>query len=85
MITVAAQVGCLTFGIIFVALLAGLGLDRLFGTRGLFTILLILASVPVTWVGVFYLVNRARKVLEPSKTASTPGIDFDAEENESER
>ncbi|MDI6769653.1 MAG: hypothetical protein QMD04_08260 [Anaerolineales bacterium] len=61
LVGVAIQVGCFTFVIVFVALLAGLWLDRAFTTNGMFVILLILASVPLTWVLIFWLVNRAKK------------------------
>lgn len=42
------QVGCVTLLLIGVALAAGLWLDAQFNTRPLFTILLILGTVPVT-------------------------------------
>ncbi|PIZ26320.1 MAG: hypothetical protein COY47_01150, partial [Chloroflexi bacterium CG_4_10_14_0_8_um_filter_57_5] len=61
---VAIQVGCFTFVIVFVALLAGLWLDRFFATNGMFVILLILASVPLTWVFIFWLVSRAKRQIK---------------------
>jgi hypothetical protein len=45
---VAAQAGCVTVIIITVVLLAGLWLDAQAGRRGLFTILLLVLSVPLT-------------------------------------
>lgn len=45
---VLGQVGCLTLAIIAGALVAGLWLDNYFDTRPLFTLILVLASVPVT-------------------------------------
>lgn len=45
---VAAQAGCVTVLIIMVALIAGLWLDAQSGRRGLFTILLLVCSVPLT-------------------------------------
>lgn len=45
---VLGQVGCLTLIIIIVALVAGLWLDDYFQTRPLFTLILVLASVPLT-------------------------------------
>jgi F0F1-type ATP synthase assembly protein I len=56
---VAGQVGCLTIVIIFLALLAGLWLDNQFGTRPLFLVGLLLASVPVTLVTMFWVVRQA--------------------------
>jgi len=45
---VIGQVGCLTLVIILVALVAGLWLDNQFQTRPLFTIVLIIVSMPIT-------------------------------------
>jgi MFS-type transporter involved in bile tolerance (Atg22 family) len=45
---VIGQVGCLTLVIILVALVAGLWLDNQFQTRPLFTIILVIASMPIT-------------------------------------
>jgi hypothetical protein len=70
---VALQVGCFTFLIVIVALVAGLSLDRIFQVRGLFTILLVLASVPLTWIFIFWSVNRAKKQIEASRPASPQG------------
>lgn len=64
-ITVALQVGCLTLVIIFAALILGLFLDQTLDTRPLFTILLLVGSMPATWIAVFWSVNRAKKKLNP--------------------
>lgn len=53
---VVGQVGCLTLVIILAALVAGLWLDNQFQTRPLFTLVLILASVPVTLFLMFRVV-----------------------------
>ena len=42
------SVGCVTLVVIFVALGIGLWLDLQFETRPLFTVILVLASIPVT-------------------------------------
>jgi F0F1-type ATP synthase assembly protein I len=55
---VAGQVGCLTLVIILVAALGGLWLDNVFGTKPLFTIGLLLVSVPVTLIVMFWVVGR---------------------------
>ena len=44
------QVGCLTILVIGVALAAGLWLDSQFGTKPIFTLALVLGSIPVTLV-----------------------------------
>lgn len=74
LVNVAIQVGCFTFVIVFVALLAGLWLDRVFTTNGVFVILLILASVPLTWVFIFWLVNRAKKQIKDAVPGSPQDI-----------
>lgn len=42
------QVGCLTVIVILAALAAGMWLDRQFGTRPTFTLILVLGSIPVS-------------------------------------
>ena len=53
---VVGQVGCLTLVIIAVALAAGLWLDSQFGTKPILTLVLLLASVPVTLFLMFRIV-----------------------------
>lgn len=43
-----SQVGCVTVAVILGALVVGLGLDRVFDTKPLFTLLLLLGSIPVS-------------------------------------
>jgi len=50
------QVGCLTFVIVLGAILAGLWIDTRFDTRPLFTLVLVLGSVPVTLYLMFRIV-----------------------------
>jgi F0F1-type ATP synthase assembly protein I len=56
---VAGQVGCLTLVIVLAALLGGLWLDAQFDTRPLITIILMVASVPITLVLMFWVVRKA--------------------------
>lgn len=51
----AGLVGLVTFGIVIVALLGGLFLDRQLATKPLFVILFLLGSVPVTIFVMFRL------------------------------
>ncbi len=57
LIALITQVGCLTLVIILASLLGGLWLDRTFGTKPLFTLLLLLAGTPLSVV-VMVLVSR---------------------------
>jgi F0F1-type ATP synthase assembly protein I len=43
-----SQVGCVTVVIVVGALLIGLGMDSLFSTRPVFTVVLLLLSIPVS-------------------------------------
>lgn len=58
---VALQVGCLTLIIILGALIVGLWLDRTLDTLPIFLIIFLVGSMPLTWVAVFFVVNRAKK------------------------
>jgi ABC-type transport system involved in cytochrome c biogenesis permease subunit len=77
---VAGQVGCLTLVIVLVALFAGLWLDNQFQSKPLFTVLLTVASVPVTLVMMFWVVRKAtarmktnseREVEKPQEDANS--------------
>ena len=60
---VAFQVGCLTLVIILGALIAGLWLDRTLDTLPIFLIIFLVGSMPLSWVVIFFVVNRAKKRL----------------------
>lgn len=45
--SVVGQVGCLIVFIVFIALGAGMALDKFLGTKAIFTVLLMVGSVPV--------------------------------------
>lgn len=64
---VAGQVGCLTLFIVLAALFGGLWLDNQFGTRPIITVVLMVASVPVTLVLMFWVVRKATARISPSK------------------
>ncbi len=62
---VAGQVGCFTLVIIFVALIGGLWLDKIFDVRPLFTIALLVFSVPITVVMMLWVVRKATSKIQP--------------------
>ena len=78
---VTGQVGCLTLLIIFVALFIGRWLDAQFDTSPLITIVLMIASVPVTLVVMFWVVRSvtARYASYPKVKSQTSeeGVDRD--------
>ena len=63
---VAGQVGCLTLTIIIVTLFGGLWLDNTLGTRPLFTVLLLIGSIPVTIILMFWVVRKATAHIKPA-------------------
>lgn len=65
MAAVAGQAGCLTLVIIFIALGAGLWLDSRFDTKPIFTVVLMVGSVPVTLFSMIKVVQRATSRIEP--------------------
>lgn len=71
LVAVAGQAGCLTVLIIFAALFTGLWLDSIFDTRPLFTILLMIGSVPVTLVAMLWVVRAATSRMKPAVKAKT--------------
>ena len=66
------QVGFITLAIILVALLAGLWLDNQMATRPLFTILLLLASVPVTIFIMFRVALGFASKIKPAGAPAAP-------------
>jgi F0F1-type ATP synthase assembly protein I len=69
---VVGQVGCLTLLIVLAALFGGLWLDSRFDTRPMFTVGLMIISIPVTLILMFLVVraatSRLQENLEKRKT-----------------
>jgi hypothetical protein len=68
---VGGEVGCLTLFIVILALVVGLWLDRTFGTRPMFTILLLLGSAPFSIFLTFWVATRSIKKMTASQTQGT--------------
>jgi len=64
LIVMIGQVGCLTLVIILASVFGGLWLDKTFNTKPVFTLVLLLAGIPVS---VFVMLALARKTLERLK------------------
>lgn len=72
--SVGAQVGVLTVFVIFVALIIGLWLDKIFQSRPTFTMLLVLGSVPVTLGLMFWVVKKAtRRIMASPQMKAAQG------------
>lgn len=66
---VAGLAGVITLVIVLLALFAGIWLDNKFDTNHNFTIGLILGSVPVTLIVMFYFVRSATSKIKPSTSS----------------
>ncbi|MGD8634594.1 MAG: hypothetical protein PVF85_13555 [Anaerolineales bacterium] len=79
---VLVQVGCLTVVILLAALGGGLLLDSQFNSRPLFTLLLVLGSVPITVYLLFRIVlsgmNRMQQGNRPRKEKDDGGHEEEA-------
>ncbi len=76
---VGLQVGGVTLGIVLLAVFGGLWLDKLFGTKPILTIILVVASAPLSlWLTVV-LAKRAVRNMNPSPQQ---GADSKPEEGE---
>ncbi len=76
---VTGQVGCLTVIIILIAFFAGRWLDSRFESDALFTVILMVASVPLTLVVMFWVVrsvtSRFAKPSEQNPKEDEEGAD----------
>ena len=78
--SLVSQIGCVTIVIVLGALVAGLWLDRTFDTRPLFTMLLLLGSIPVSLYSLVRIAFSAAAQLTPTPESSE---DQPSEEGES--
>ena len=60
LIVVVGQVGCLTLAVILASVFGGLWLDNTFGTKPIFTLVLLFAGIPLS---VFLMLYVSRKSL----------------------
>jgi F0F1-type ATP synthase assembly protein I len=73
---VAGQVGFLTLCIVLAALFGGLWMDKRFDSKPVFTVVLMLASIPVTIVMMFWIVrNATARIKSGSPQKKTPAED----------
>ncbi len=77
---VIGQVGCLTLVVIGIALGAGLWLDNQFGTRPIITLVLVIASVPLTLFLMFSVVLTLAPKLQITAEQSVGASDETTEE-----
>ncbi len=59
LIVVVGQVGCLTLAVILASVFGGLWLDNMFGTKPMFTLVLLFAGIPLSVILMLYVSRRA--------------------------
>jgi F0F1-type ATP synthase assembly protein I len=65
------QVGCLTSVLIIAALLGGIWLDDQLNTKPLFTIGLIIISIPITLAGMIWVVRKTTAKIQATDVITT--------------
>jgi len=60
LIVVIGQVGCLTLAVVLASVFGGLWLDKTFGTKPIFTLVLLFAGIPVS---VLVMLTVSRRTL----------------------
>jgi hypothetical protein len=70
----AGQVGCATLVIILAAVFGGLWLDARFASKPTFTILLLLASIPVSVIVMLFLARAAISRIKAENERPKPTI-----------
>jgi len=78
--SVGGQVGCATLIIVIVFLFAGIGLDKLLGTKPVFTLILTLGSAPLSLYITYRLAMRAVNSMNPNKPATAQRKPVEEEE-----
>jgi len=68
---VAGQVGCLTLIIVLAALFGGLWLDTRLDTKPTITVILMISSIPVTLIMMFWIVRSATSRLTTNQNDDT--------------
>ena len=74
LIVMIGQVGCLTLVIILASVFGGLWLDKVFGTKPVFTLALLFAGIPLS---VFVMLTVARRTLARLKDQAEKDKDSD--------
>ncbi|MCK4898704.1 MAG: AtpZ/AtpI family protein [Anaerolineales bacterium] len=79
---VAGQVGCLTLLIVVGALFGGLWLDSRFQTKPMITVGLMVLSVPITLVVMFWVVRTATSRLQAKTEQESENLQEEAQGGE---
>jgi ABC-type molybdate transport system permease subunit len=72
-LSVSGQIGCMTLIVLIAAAFLGRWLDAQFATKGSFTLWLIIGSLPITLLLMYFMVrSTVKRVSSGSKPAQTP-------------
>lgn len=80
----ASQIGCLTVVILFAAVFGGLWLDKIFDSKPIITILLVVISAPVSLGLTFWVAMRAAKRVNPPVSSGEQTKNLNEEEQTGE-
>jgi len=69
---ITGQVGCLTAFLLLAALFGGIWLDDYLGTKPLFTIGLIILSVPITIAAILWIVKKMTSRIQSTQRGGNP-------------
>lgn len=70
-IALGGQIGCVTLIVVLVAAFGGIWLDRVFGTKPVFTIVLILGAAPFSLYLTYVMAVQALRKVNLPKSAKT--------------
>lgn len=82
LVSLISQSGCVTVAIIGVALVAGLWLDSQFDSKPLFTLLLVLGSVPITLYLMVRILTSGLAKLQGGKGETASSAEMEEEVGE---
>ncbi len=72
-LTVSGQIGCMTLVVLIAATFLGRWLDAQFSTKGSFTLWLIIGSLPVTLLLMYFMIrSTVKQVSSGTKTPQMP-------------
>jgi F0F1-type ATP synthase assembly protein I len=76
------QSGCLVVALVLVAVVGGIWLDRMLGTRPVITLVLVLGSIPLTLFLLFKTATRAISAVKPAAQPAKKVLDDDDDEDD---
>jgi F0F1-type ATP synthase assembly protein I len=73
LIVLVGQVGCVTFAVVLLSVLAGMWLDAALRTKPLFTLLILMAGVPVSILVMLQVARRTLAKIAEEQNAAGRG------------